>query len=258
MKKRYLLVIIFVFTVLGGGCILVVLKTGFTMRTGAPVNFQNADIPETTSDPQPIETAPSGQALPENSADKLIRYRVPFVVQAPTANWDDLVFQNACEEASVIMAMGWVNGTESISSSDAQKQISDIDDFEMETFGYSYDTDVFDVKRIFEQYFKYNNVSIQENISIDDIKRELQAGNLVLVPAFGQALGNPNYTYPGPVVHMLVITGYDPAAREFITNDPGTRRGGGYRYDGNVLMDAVWQYPSGQDVPSVPLGSLKK
>jgi len=186
---------------------------------------------------------PVNPAASTNAQNVLLA--VPFTVQAPFANWSDPVFQNACEESSVVMAMGWINGLQSISPQDANSQILDIVAFENKTFGYNADTNAVDVVRIFKEHFNQQHVSLQENITTADIINELQKGNVVLVPAFGQVLGNPNYTAPGPIGHMLVIVGYDTAAKQFITNDPGTKHGKNYRYDENVLFNAIWEYPSG-------------
>ena len=191
-------------------------------------------------------------------ADKFIQLDVPFILQAPFANWSDFVFENACEEASIAMAMNWIAGEGSVSPEKAKKQILEIVKFEDKEFGYNTDTDIFDMQIIFQKYFKYQNIETQKNISIQDIKTELQKGNVVIVPAFGRALKNPNYTGLGPIVHMLIIIGYDPKTKEFITNDPGTRKGAGYRYAENVLFSAIWLYPSGPDTPTVPTGALKK
>jgi hypothetical protein len=190
---------------------------------------------------------------------KKIEQRVPFTSQAPFANWSDPNFQNACEEASIIMAMAWVNSEGSISPQEAQKRILEIIDFENKTFGYSTDTDTSDIARIFREYFKYENIQAREDITAEDIRTELQKGNLVIVPAFGQALGNPNFVQPGPVAHMLVIIGYDPASQQFITNDPGTRKGAGYRYNESLLFKAIWEYESGSTNPPIPAaGNMKK
>jgi hypothetical protein len=187
-----------------------------------------------------------------------IEQKVPFVVQAPFGNWSNPLFQNACEEASVVMAMGWIAGTVTIPAQDAQSQILKIVDFENKTFGYDADTDIYDIQRIFREDFHYKNIAARENITRSDIKDELQKGNIVLVPAFGQALDNPSYTAPGPIVHMLVIIGYDPTTKEFITNDSGTKHGSGYRYDENVLFGAIWEYPSGVNPPQAPTGTMEK
>ena len=79
-----------------------------------------------------------------------------------------------------------------------------------------------------------------------------------MVPAFGQALKNPNFAKPGPITHMLVVVGYDEKTKEFITNDPGTKRGQNYRYNENVLFDAVWAYPAGKIHPDPPKNTSQK
>lgn len=183
---------------------------------------------------------------------------MPFVVQAPFANWKDPVFQNACEEAAIIMAMGWINGVSEISPQEAEEQIEKLSVFEDEKFGYNTDTDIFDMQKIFADYYKYGNVRPQEDMDLQDIKNEIEKGNIVLVPTFGRALGNPNYTSPGPITHQLVVIGYDGAKKEFITNDSGTKRGKDYRYGEKILFDAIWSYPSGPVLPDPPSGKLKK
>ena len=69
------------------------------------------------------------------------------------------------------------------------------------------------------------------------VKQALANGKLVILPANGQMLGNPYFTAPGPIYHMLVITGFD--GDKMITNDPGTKRGEDYKYDYDVLEDAA-------------------
>ena len=83
----------------------------------------------------------------------------------------------------------------------------------------------------------------------EDIKKALSENRLVIVPTDGQKLKNPNFTQPGPPRHMLVIVGYDDTTREFITNDPGTRKGEGYRYSQDVLYEAILDYPTGKHLP---------
>lgn len=56
-------------------------------------------------------------------------------------------------------------------------------------------------------------------------------------------LGNPYFTPPGPIYHMLVIKGYN--LTEFITNDPGTRRGADYVYSYQTLMKAIHDWNNG-------------
>lgn len=253
MKKKLIIVIFLIIILLSGGYIFwrfisVEKAPGISQQTSAQ-----------SSDKQsPGASDIRSQYQPAKEINKLIDADAPFVVQAPFQNWDDPIFQNACDEASIVMAMGWINGVEFISPEEAQKQILDIVDFENSAFGYNTDTDTMDVEKIFKIFFQIENVSVGQDIAMEDIKNELQAGNLVITPMFGQDLGNPYYVSPGPVAHMLVITGYDPKKKEFITNDPGTKRGSGYRYTEKVLFDAIWEYPSGKDAPPAPTGARTK
>ncbi len=183
---------------------------------------------------------------------------VPFTSQAPFGDWSDERFQNGCEEASVIMAMKWVNGESFSSPKEAKQKIFDIARFEEKIFGNFIDASVDDVSKIFLQYYEFDNFSIKRNFVLADIKSELAKGNIVIVPAYGRALKNPNYTSPGPITHMLVLVGYNEEAKKFITNDPGTRKGEGYEYDENILFNAIWDYPSGKVHPMSPASTEEK
>lgn len=184
--------------------------------------------------------------------------KVPFTSQAPLGNWNDERLQNGCEEASVAMAMRWVQVKPFSSPSDAQQEIINISKFEEKNFGNFIDASAEDVGKIFSQFYGFQDFTIKRNFSLADLKSELANGNIVLVPAYGRALKNPNYTLPGPITHMLVLVGYDAKTREFITNDPGTRKGEGYRYNENILFDAAWAYPSSKNHPEPPKSTEQK
>ncbi len=189
--------------------------------------------------------------------EKLIKYDVPFTSQAPLAEWDDLRQQNACEEASALMAMKWVRGESIASPEQAKKEILDIVDYQVKTHNFHYDTSTRDtVELIYKGYFKYDKVRIVENATGEDIKTALGQGSIVVAAANGQLLGNPFYTQPGPLEHMLVIIGYDPKTKEFITNDPGTKRGKDYRYKENILYGAIRDYPTGYQEPITKIEKL--
>ncbi len=79
---------------------------------------------------------------------------------------------------------------------------------------------------------------------------ELKNGRVIIAPMNGQALKNPNFTAPGPINHMLLIRGYDPIKKTFITNDPGTRNGELYEYEENLLYSALRTYPTGYHEPN--------
>lgn len=108
--------------------------------------------------------------------------------------------------------------------------------------GYSVDVTARETVKIFQDYFGVA-ARLMSAPTASNIRAELTAGRLVIVPAAGRKLGNPNFRRPGPLYHMLVIRGFDPATDEFITNDPGTRKGEGYRYKTRVLMAAIHDWP---------------
>lgn len=162
---------------------------------------------------------------------------VPFTTQAPLGDWGQ-PFQDACEEASALMAMAWVNGEEEILPSATAQTIRDIVAFEEYYLGYHRDTDIRDTATIFTGYFEYPKIRIQYDIELADIKLEIARGNLAIIPASGLALQNPNFKSPPPH-HMIVVTGYDDGTQEFTAHDPGTRLGRDYRYSYATIEDAL-------------------
>lgn len=199
----------------------------------------------------PTPTAlPLPQAEPRPVvANVFVDHDIVFTSQAPFGQWDYPVFQDACEEASVLMAMAWLKIVDFNSQQEATNEIQALADFQQEKYGEYRDRSSFDVVQMVKDYFGYQDVFLQENVELSDIIRHLQAGRVVVVPADGQALGSPYYTPPGPERHMLLVKGYDPASKEFITNDPGTKFGSNYRFDQDVLYQAIRDYETGYHVP---------
>jgi len=178
-----------------------------------------------------------------------VLHNVPFTSQAPSGDWDNIIFQQGCEETSMLMAMLWVQNKKFINVRDAEIAISAISNFSQKNYGEFRDTSIEDTAIIMKDYFDYQNIEVQNDVSAGDIKRELARGNLVIVAVNGQKVGNPFYTPPGPLQHMLVVKGYDEARKEFITNDPGTRRGASFRYKEDVLEGALQDYVTGYKEP---------
>jgi hypothetical protein len=178
------------------------------------------------------EEQPATAPLPETK--QLV---VPFTPQAPTANWDEL-HNEACEEASVIMAWAYFNGITSLPASRVEAEISKLTDWQTENYGYYLSITTEETVRMAREVYglKTEVVPLSEAV----VKRALADGKLVIWPGQGQLLGNPNFTPPGPPYHMLVLTGYN--ASQFITNDPGTRRGKDYPYSYATLEAAAGSY----------------
>ncbi|MBU0625635.1 C39 family peptidase [Patescibacteria group bacterium] len=175
-----------------------------------------------------------------------VNLKIPFMVQAPTQNWDTL-HGEACEEASAIMLAAYYNNEDEITIEEAESRIMDAVTFEAETYGYHLDTTAAETARTLREHFDISGARVVTLNSIEDIKVSLAAGHPVIVPAYGKTLGNPNFRNGGPLYHMLVIKGYTET--HFITNDPGTRRGANYIYDFQTLWDAIHDW-NGGDVQS--------
>jgi len=222
-----------------------ILKNEIAMGTYVPLDGISKSFKAEIDEIHKDEVKKSPQIENDLLDGESVLLDVPFTSQAPLGHWSDSRQENGCEEASALMAMAFVRSAKLFPIS-AEKEIIAIADYETEIYGDFHDTSAEDtVKRIFKGYYKYNNAEARSGISIEDIKKELFDGNLVIVPVNGQKIKNPFYTPPGPLEHMLVVIGYDGATKEFITNDPGTRRGEKYRYSEDVLGAALMDYPTG-------------
>lgn len=204
---------------------------------------------------------PSPTMVPSPTPEPLrsVLLKVPFTSQAPFGEWSDPRHQDGCEEAAVLMAVAAAAGDSRfkiqgtiLDKQYAKEEIENIWDWEVETYGGARDTSAQDTAdRIIGRYFWYKAYSVREIESGDEIARELMKGNIVITPMDGRKLGNPNFTQPGPERHMVLVRGYDAQTDEFVTNDPGTRKGELYRYPAEVFFRAIRDYPTGDHVPIV-------
>lgn len=185
----------------------------------------------------------------KNKKRKVIKYNVPFTPQAPTANWGDPRQQQGCEEASALMAIKWARGENISSLSQAEQDIIDITNFAQKNYGEHRDLSAFDTTRLIKDYFQYEDISLEYDISIEDIISELRKGRLIVLHVNGRVLDNPYYTPPGPKEHVIVVTGFNENKEEFITHDPGTKRGENFRYKFDTIKRSLRDYNTGLDEP---------
>lgn len=228
-------------------------------ETTNSTNEEQNETPSPAVPPSQSETNDEEPNTPPNDNEDeeeaevpktLVDHDVPFAAQAPTGQWSDQRQQDGCEEASALMAIRWARN-QGLTNQQALEEIIAVSDYEQATYGEYRDVSVADVKKwIFEDYYKYSNVRHARDISKEDIIAALHDNSVVLLPMNGQRLGNPNFSPPGPERHMLLVRGYDPKTDQFITNDPGTRRGESYRYSSETIMDAILAYPTGYHEPA--------
>lgn len=172
-----------------------------------------------------------------------VNLAVPFTVQAPNANWDE-IHQEFCEEASVLMAVSYIKGWDIPNAEVADQKMFEIKTFEEKRFGYYKDTTAEETAEIIREFYAIKNVKVVYEPTVEDIKKALSEKKVVLAPAAGRQLSNPYFRQPGPLYHMLVIKGYTKEGN-FITNDPGTRRGADFIYKPDVLMNAIHDWNGG-------------
>lgn len=205
---------------------------------------QPAPAPASKPSPAPKPEAPKPKPAVRLPLD------VPFTVQAPFAEWSDPRQEDACEEASALMAVKWARGEKIESREAARTEILAIVAWQQEKHGDYHDTSATDtLKRLIYDYYQYPKATLKPVREAADIVFELERGNLVITPMNGQALNNPHFTQPGPQRHMIVIKGFDKDTLEFITNDPGISQGESYRYPQDVFFAAIRDYPTGYRVP---------
>lgn len=182
---------------------------------------------------------------PSQSTDipSKISIKVPFTSQAPFANWD-AYHEEACEEASLIMAKYYLDGKK-LTPEVAEQEIQSMVAFEIKNYGFYEDTNTEDTVKLAKDFYRMNNLEIVYDFSENDIEKYLSQGHPIIIPADGQMLGNPYFSGDGPPYHMLVLTGYNK--NTIITNDPGTKRGEGYKYDLDILYNAIHDFTGNID-----------
>lgn len=170
-----------------------------------------------------------------------INLKVPFTSQAPYANWDE-DHEEFCEEASVLMAGRYFEDRAIANQDDAEAALQRLKARELELFGYFKDTTAEETAQLLEDVYAVETELLRDP-TVAQLKAALAESRLVIVPAAGRQLGNPNFRQPGPLYHMLVLKGY--TTTQFITNDPGTRKGADYVYPYDRVMTAMHDWNSG-------------
>lgn len=198
-------------------------------------NTSTTGVVVTSTNSGQVATSTQATSTKPGEFPKELNLSVPFVLQAPHQKWV-LPYEEACEEASLIMAIN--AGKKAPTAEQADTMIQEIVAREMEMFGDYFHTSATQTAALAKDFFKVKSTRIFDIRNADDIKRELAAGHPVLIPADGKLLKNPNFKNGGPIYHMLLIKGYLADGR-WITNDPGTRLGKDYIYTNEVLMNAI-------------------
>jgi len=245
-SKFILLYLVLGFILLGAGCAQLSELRG----------VQNSPLTAPTAQPDTAQPPVSGELdkvdvqsnvalkqipAPAPAPHSITVLAVPFTPQAPHANWA-MPYQEACEEASLVMLVEYLQGNNRlrIPAEEADSLIIKLIEWETDR-GYAADLTAAEVVEVLAG--RYGVAAKVVPYDAELIRRELTAKRPVILPAAGRLLGNPYFTRPGPLYHMLVVKGF--AGNEFIVNDPGTKRGENYRYYEDVLARAVHDWNEG-------------
>lgn len=177
----------------------------------------------------------------------VINKNIPFLVQAPFADWKDPMQQDACEEASMIMIDAWINSY-NLSKKDNLEQIVNLSNYIENKYGSWKDSNVEDIQNILKDYFKIEKTQIYYDTNLEEIKELLKEGKNLIVPINGQTIANDNFSGTGPLNHMVVLIGYDEETRDFLAHDPGTRHGKEYRYPYENFVESIRNYKSSTEI----------
>jgi hypothetical protein len=193
------------------------------IATTVPTTAVNTDAPSS------VISLANNESLPE-----AFQLSVPFYAQAPLGNWD-MPWQEACEEASVLLAAN-MYFDHNWTRDQFNQQILDLVEWQKANLGGYEDTTMEQTSQIVKSYLHMESKVI-DNPSLDQVKTILAQGHLIVMPFAGKMLHNPNYSNGGPVYHVMLIKGYTKDD-QLITNDVGTRKGDSYLYPWSVIKAA--------------------
>jgi len=207
-------------------------------------NFKLESSPQTkdpVKDPEPPTTDPLAGDV---TIPAELNLDVPWMSQAPHANWD-FPYQEACEEASMIMVDAFYEKRSGkLPVDEADSEILKLVDYQNKTLGYYKDTTAEETAQILRDYYNYSDVRVFPVSDPKDIKAVLARGYPVIMPFWGKALDIPNFRNGGPLYHMLVVKGYTGDGH-FITGDPGTRLGQDFIYTFENLLESAHDWNGG-------------
>lgn len=234
MKKRNLYILI--------GVLILVLVVGYFINQKYYTAQKLENLVSPTLSPSSLETPTPIKSATNSIPSSYLIKNFPFQDQAPLGNWDAL-HEESCEEASLILVKFWQQGKQ-INAQTMEAEIQKMVAWET-SHGYAQDVTIQQVAQIAKDYYGMDEPTPEYDITIADIKKAVAGNHPVIIPAAGQLLGNPYFTPPGPVYHMMVVIGYN--GNTIIVQDVGTRRGDHYQYNQEILMNAIHDWPGSKE-----------
>ncbi len=174
---------------------------------------------------------------------EMVKIPVPYTSEVPLGSWVK-PWNNACEEASMVMAESYYFGNESMTKDVAVKYMLPLFDIENKIYGGNADTDAARTARLLNDYLSVST-TIKTNPTLNDIKSQLRLGRPVISFHYARDIKNPYYHWRvgGSYYHVLLIIGFDDNTNEFIINDSGDdKTGAAHRYPYDLIMRTLHDF----------------
>lgn len=163
--------------------------------------------------------------------------KVPYTSEIPNGSWTK-PWNNACEEASIVMVKGYYFGYEATTKKIAMADMSPLFKIEDKIFGSNADTDAARTAKLINEYTDFS-AKVKTKPTLEEIKNELNEGRPIIAMLNMKNIINKYHRFRagGSYYHVFVIIGYDDNTQEFITNDNGNATtGAGYRFKYDDIM----------------------
>ncbi len=174
---------------------------------------------------------------------EIVKLKVPYTSEIPLGSWVK-PWNNACEEASMVMAESYYFGNESMTKAVAVKYMTPIFKIEDKIFGSNADSDTVRTAKLLNDYLSVS-ATIKNNPTIEEIKDQLRRGKPVISFHYAKDIKNPyhHWRVGGSYFHVMVLVGFDDNTNEFLVHDSGDPVTGAYhRYGYNLIMNTLHDF----------------
>lgn len=183
-------------------------------------------------------------ALEARAQEKeIVKLKVPYTSEVPLGSWVK-PWNNACEEASMIMAESYYFGNETMDKKTAVKYMTPLFNIENKIFGGNADTDSVRTAKLLNDYLSVSAI-IKINPTLEEIKDELRHDKPVVTFHYAKNLKNPNHRWRagGSYYHVMLLVGFDDNTSDFFVHDSGDDKTGEYyRYSYDAIMSTLHDF----------------
>ncbi|MDD2758233.1 MAG: C39 family peptidase [Patescibacteria group bacterium] len=189
------------------------------------------------------------------TSTEIVKLSVPFIIEIPDGTWTG-PWKNACEEASTSMVDQYYQGVTKVGRQDSKKIMWPLFTYQDSVWGSNADSNASRTVKIVEANLDFT-ATIKRHPTVEEIKNELRHNRPVISFHYAKYLANPQHRFRvnGSYFHVMVISGFDEAKKEFIVEDGGAENGLDYRYSYDMLMGTLadFNHATGKtyDLPTV-------